>query len=95
MVSDDAQESEPMIAFMKRILMKLSVYCCINVCPWVFPSVLLFIYLYKRGLSCLIQTSYPYQSNEIQLVVVKWSRCFITGLEILLMFSNDILQFDK
>lgn len=43
MVSDDGRESEPMIAFMDRILMKLlsNIYRCMN--NRVFESALMFI----------------------------------------------------
>lgn len=81
MVSDDGRESEPMIAFMNRILMKLlskhfpldeGAPMCVSTCTFVhFASHIL-------GVSCLIQMSYPYQTNEFHLVVVKWSCCLIT-----------------
>lgn len=64
---------------------------------WTYKPCALFVHFasHKHEISCLIQTSYPCQTNEFHLDVVKTSRCFITVLKSLLMFSNDILQFDK
>lgn len=63
-----------------------------EVCARIFFFVVHFSLLSK---SYLIQTSYPYYTNEFHLVVIKWPCCFITMLKNLLMFSNDILQLDK
>lgn len=73
MVTDDGRESEPMIAFTNRILMKPHAS--------IHGRVHSHFSLYTQSASCAIQTSYPYQTNEFHLVVSKWLHSFITMLK--------------